>query len=60
MKQQEDFKEQKMGHNLRRGERQSEFQRIRSGIEELWGKGDREITGQKVNLVTEPVFILCF
>lgn len=47
MKQQDDIKEQKMSHNLRSGERQSEFQRIRSGTEELWDKGDRETTGQK-------------
>ena len=45
MRQQE---EQRMGHTFRRGEqRQSEFQRMRSGTEEMWGKGDREIPGQK-------------
>lgn len=48
MKQQKDSEEQKkMGHTLRKEERGSELQRMRSGTEKLWGKGDKEIIGQK-------------
>lgn len=48
MKQQKDSEEQKMGHNLRREEeRWSELQRMRSGTEKLWSKGEKEIIGQK-------------